>query len=237
MTKIVSNIPNYLTLGNLFCGALGIERVFAGHPEHAFLLMLIAAVLDFFDGFLARLLKADGEMGRQLDSMADMVSFGVLPAVIWYHFIMQYMYCTDDLICSNRYAWVPLVLGAGWRLAKFNVDSRQGTGFHGVPTPITGIALGSIAFSHYFDTWLLPVYTNFYVMMFAPTVAAMLMVSDIPMLALKFKKGDPQNRIKWIFLGVSVVILAYFGWDSPPLIYVFYILLSVLANFVTKKKT
>lgn len=237
MKEIVGNLPNMLTLGNLTCGLLGIMNVFDNKPEIAFWFMVAAGVFDFLDGFLARLLKVSGEMGKQLDSLADMVTFGVLPGLIAWNLMEGSGYCPKDSFCINRYVWILFTLAAAWRLAKFNIDTRQSTGFIGVPTPISGLALGSVALSVAMKSPMVAIYTNFWVLKGMPMLMALLMISDFPMLAFKFKKQDSQNIWKYAFLGLAVVLIAIFRFDSGPMIYAAYVLFSFIANFALKSKT
>lgn len=236
MKRVLKDLPNLMTLGNLACGAIGIERVMAGDLTTAFVLMLVAAVLDFFDGFTARLLGADGEMGKQLDSLADMVTFTVLPGIILYHYTMKFEYCMPNGFCTSRYAWLALPLGGAWRLARFNIDTRQKTGFVGVPTPITGLAFGSLilAFEWAPASWWTGIYGNFYFLTMAPVVAAYLMVSDLPMLAMKFAKNDPLLRWKLALLPVFAAAAFFAGFGAGPVMLAVYVFISIIANFVTK---
>jgi CDP-diacylglycerol--serine O-phosphatidyltransferase len=174
--KWTKEIPNMITMGNMACGLLGIGFVMAGQEWMGFLMMLLGAGLDFFDGFAARKLGVAGEMGKQLDSMADVVTFGVLPGLIWKAMMEYHGYCPPDRFCINGYIWLLIPLAAGYRLAKFNIDTRQTTGFLGIPTPITGLVLGSFAWMSYNlgnpgDVWFIdkplidvrPVFNSFWV--------------------------------------------------------------------------
>lgn len=241
MNDLIRNIPNLLTMGNLACGLIGLERVLAGEPKHAIIAMLIAAVLDFFDGFTARLLKVSGEMGKQLDSLADLVTFGVLPGIIWYDLIMQTGYCTPTGFCTSRYAWVFIPLGAAWRLAKFNIDTRRITGFYGTPTPITGIVMASVWLAAapqagHQASWLESLYQARYFVLLAPLAAFYLMTSDLPMLALKFHKSDRQLMYKIALVAISVLLVILFQAAAGPVVLIFYVLISLLANFASLKQ-
>jgi len=234
MKEIISNLPNMLTLGNLACGLLGIMQVYDNRPELAFWFIVAAAILDFFDGFLARLLNASGEMGKQLDSLADLVSFGVLPGLIIWNLMEKNGYCPAGQFCINRYVWLIFPLAGAWRLAKFNIDTRQSSGFLGVPIPISGLALASIAISVDSASTLSHFYTNFYVLKGMPMLMAFLMVSELPMLALKFKKGDPLFIYKVLLIAISLGLVAFFRFDSLPLVYAVYVLFSIFTNFAAK---
>ena len=129
---IKKQIPNLFTLGNLSCGVIAIILISDSQFERAAWFMLLATVLDFFDGFLARLFKVSGEMGKQLDSLADLVTFGIAPA------IMLYVFGIHNHLGPEKFAFILLAVFSAYRLARFNIDTRQSTSFIGVPTPITG---------------------------------------------------------------------------------------------------
>ena len=237
----MKHIPNMVTLGNLACGLLGISQVLQGQMQLAFLFMLLGAVLDFFDGFLARALKADGELGKQLDSLADLVTFGVLPGLIWRFYMNAMGFCNPNGFCINAYVWLFIPLGAAYRLAKFNIDTRQTTGFLGVPTPITGITLASWAWM--LDTsgnynWafvnIVPYFQYFYMLLYMPLLASYLMISDWPMLALKFKSGDPLNAWKYALLAVGALSIIVFGSAGIATFYFAYLAISFISNSVVK---
>lgn len=244
--KLIKEIPNLITMGNMACGLLGIGFVMAGLEWMGFVLMIVGAGLDFFDGMAARKLGVAGKMGKQLDSMADVVTFGVLPGLIWKSMMEYHGYCPADRFCINGYIWLLIPLAAGYRLAKFNIDTRQTTGFYGIPSPITGLVLGSFAWlshnlGHPGDLWFIDnptidirsVVNNFWVWLYMPLLAAFMMVSDIPMLAMKFAKDDPLKKYK-----LSLVILALpcvlFGSAGVAVFYFLYIIVSLLANFAVK---
>jgi CDP-diacylglycerol--serine O-phosphatidyltransferase len=241
---MIQSIPNLITLGNLSCGLLGITMVMQGNPFAGFLFMILGAILDFFDGFVARLLKADGELGKQLDSMADVVTFGVLPGLIWRYYIQNQGYCSASGFCINNYVWIFIPLGAAYRLAKFNIDTRQTTGFLGVPTPITGLALASWSWIMYnldqptFSVLdVREILTHFYFWLYVPILASYMMISDFPMLALKFKSGDPLNKWKYALLALGIVSIALFGAAGVAVFYFIYILISFIANFAIQKQS
>ena len=237
MRELIQNIPNALTLGNLACGCIGIERVMAGDVTTAFWLICIAAVLDFFDGFTARLLKADGEMGKQLDSLADLVTFAVLPGIVLFHYTMKFEYCMPNGFCSSRYAWLALPIAGAWRLARFNVQNNTSGHFTGVPTPITGLAFASLipALELAGSSSLVNLYSGFYFLTMGPVIAAYLMVSDFEMPALKFGKGKSFAVWQWVIPCIWIVSVVIFGYASGPLIYLGYVIPSIIANFATNK--
>lgn len=225
--KAIKFIPNLFTLGNLLCGVLAIYHIFGDRSETAAMLVVLAAILDFFDGFLARLLKADGEMGKQLDSLADLVSFGVVPAFMLYHLSWP----VDGY---PRFAFLLLALFSAYRLAKFNIDTRQTTEFIGVPTPVTALMVISWVFIESdLRDWLfgsaLP-YAVFCVLI------SLLLVSEIRLPSLKIKKGPLRNYYRHLFLaGVCLVSALLWGWLCVPVFYLTYVLSSILFNFAGKR--
>jgi CDP-diacylglycerol--serine O-phosphatidyltransferase len=236
MKETLKGLPNMLTLGNLSCGAIGIERLMAGDMNSILICMALAALLDFADGFVARLLGADGELGKQLDSLADLITFALLPGLVMLHYTLEKGYCMPDGFCTSRYAWLALPLAGAWRLANFNIDTRQKTGFLGVPTPITGLAFGSLilAFENTNDSVFKAVFEHPYFFSFAPIIAAYLMVSEWPMLSLKFKKGDPLLLWKIAVPLLGLVCVPIFGVYSGIPFLLIYVLWSIIANFVTQ---
>ena len=187
---------------NLLCGALGVIFTFQGALDIAFYLMLAAAVCDFFDGFAARLLKAYSPVGKELDSLADCISFGLLPAMMMHRRLVEGG-------VTGFVAYIPLIISvfAALRLAKFNVDDRQSENFLGLATPACALWCGSLIYaadhgvvtfaSMLHDTRLIPI---------ASVVLALLMVSEIPMFSLKVKKGSPYNRVRIYFAAIVAAI-------------------------------
>ena len=231
--RIVKHIPNTITSTNLLCGVLGVICTLKGSIDTAFLLMLAAAVCDFCDGLAARLLKAYSELGKQLDSLAEMVSFGVLPSLMMYSLMVQTQ--GDSWIC-----YVPLLIAvfSALRLAKFNIDERQSDSFIGLATPACAIICGAFAYYVCNDpaSTLASWAATRYFIPFTSVTLCILLVSEIPMFSMKFKKGSSgsQNKIRIVFLAASaaVVILTVIlkmNWSIIPLI-VF--LVYILLNFI-----
>ena len=207
MNRIIKQIPNTITSMNLLCGALGVIAAFKGWMDTAFYLMLAGAVCDFCDGLAARLLKAYSPMGKELDSLADLITFGFLPSIMLYK-------CMDFYYPREWFCYLPLiiVIFSALRLAKFNVDDRQDENFLGLATPACALICGSFAYISQFDInnivgvftetkWLIPACSG---------VLALLLISEIPMFSMKFKKDAPKD-IKWIryaFIALVVVSLA-----------------------------
>ena len=205
--KIIKQIPNCITSMNLICGALGIIAAFKGWLDTAFYLMLAGAVCDFCDGLAARLLKAYSPMGKELDSLADVITFGLLPSIMLYK-------CMDLYHPGAWYCYTPLIIAvfSALRLAKFNVDSRQSENFIGLATPACAMICGSFATISYLDlnnvvgaftesTWMIPA---------GAAILSLLLISEVPMFSMKFKKGSTDGY-KWeriSFITVAVVSLA-----------------------------
>ena len=199
------HIPNTITSMNLLCGAMGVIYSMQGRMKMAFIFMLLAAVFDFCDGLAARMLKAYSPIGKELDSLCDMVSFGLLPSLMLVA-TMHYQGCTGWVI------YLPLFLAvmSALRLAKFNIDERQTSDFLGVPTPAAAIICGSLAaYIRFEPESLLATWAG--TPWFLPAVAVilgLLLVSEIPMFGMKVAKGHRLLDAKRIvFLVASVVVL------------------------------
>jgi CDP-diacylglycerol--serine O-phosphatidyltransferase len=247
--NIKKHIPNALTCGNLFCGCLAIVFAFEGNLVVSAYLVGLAAVLDFFDGFVARLLNVGGELGKQLDSLADMVTFGVVPAVVMYHLLaqafwgthMDYQDCQPETMASVNYysyfAYTPFLIAvfSALRLAKFNIDTRQTTSFIGVPTPANAILICSLPLILEQKTGLACWILNPYLLVLLTLLMSFLLVAELPLFALKFKNfGWVDNKIRYLFLIVSVLLLVLLQFLAIPFIIFLYIILSIVNNFLSR---
>ncbi len=249
--NIKKHIPNAITCGNLLCGCLAIVFAFEGNLVISAYLVGLAAVLDFFDGFVARLLNVGGELGKQLDSLADMVTFGVVPAVVMYHLLSQAFWGThtnaldcqpEEIIKTNYYSFVaysPFLIAvfSALRLAKFNIDTRQITSFIGVPTPANAILICSLPLIIKQNInnvcWVL----NPYFLICLTLLMSFLLVAELPLFALKFKNFSwADNKIRYSFLIISVVLLILFQFIAIPFIIFLYIILSVINNIYNRNK-
>lgn len=205
--SIVRYIPNTITSCNLLCGVLGVIASFSGRPDVAFALMLAASVFDFCDGFAARLLKAYSDMGKELDSLSDMVSFGVLPSVLLYNLSVS-VRGTADFVC-----FIPVLIAifSGLRLAKFNVDERQHSSFMGLATPPCALICASLCDFVYAvpDSMLAERIECGWVLPVLSIVLALLLVSEIPMFAMKVKTGDEVDRLTKVARMVFFVAIAF----------------------------
>ena len=234
-------VPNLLTLANLACGLLAIPFALQADTTHiAFQLIILSSVFDFFDGMAARALKVEGPLGMQLDSLADVVSFGVVPGLIWKSLMDVRGLCPPTGFCINSYVWMLIPLAAAYRLARFNVQPSGLKYFIGIPTPITGLVLASFSFislqiggfEKYQWGLIIPpseILNIVYVWLYLPLLGAYLMVSEIPFLALKFNKVDDMNKYRLAFVLASVLMIVLTGVWSLAFIYILYILFSLLS--------
>ncbi len=241
--NITRHIPNTITSMNLLCGVLGVICVFSGESDTAFLLMLLAAVCDFFDGFSARALKAYSAIGKELDSLADLVSFGLLPSLML-HRMMTVLSPEAGLLC---YLPLLIVVASALRLAKFNTDDRQSENFLGLATPACAMICGSMTYYIMKDAdSFLTVWASGRI--FIPLVSVMLsalMVCELPMFSMKVRKGSQKNtplyRMRISFIGTMVVsavlvLLLGLNWSMIVLlVFVLYIIINVIGVLTTKK--
>lgn len=234
--KYFKFVPNLLTLLNLLSGIFAIILASEGLLAEAAYLILIAAVFDFLDGFAARLLKAYSAIGAQLDSLADVVSFGVAPGFILYNLIlishgrMELVLFGIDIIPLLVFI-VPLF--AALRLAKFNVDERQTDSFIGLPSPAAAILIASLPLVreqlYEGQSLFYMVTTNTYFYLGIAFVSAALMVAELPLFSLKFKNFKlKNNEIRWFFLAISVVLLVFLQAVAIPFIILSYLFLSLV---------
>lgn len=228
------HIPNALTCANLLCGCVGIVEVFHNNMLLSCGLIVLAGVFDFLDGFVARLLKVSSPIGKELDSLADVVTFGVLPAIIVYQLLMR---SVPDLVDI----WIPnlaflIAVCSALRLAKFNIDPRQSDSFIGVPTPANALLIASLPFiAHYYPVWE-PIIVNTTNLLILTAVMSFLMVSELPLFALKFKSfGWWGNEIRYFFLIASLILLILLGVVAVPLVIGLYIATSAVANLAKRK--
>lgn len=230
-------IPNILTCFNLISGCISIVMALRGNLEMASLLIFSAALFDFLDGFAARMLKVQSPMGVDMDSLADVVSFGTAPAMILFVWMEQALRNLSPDIESMflvsilpYFAFIVPAFSA-LRLANFNHDERQHTEFIGLPTPANALFLGFLHFSS--DE--LSFVANFWVLLGLTIIFSLLLIVNIPMFSLKFKNFNIKgNEIKYIFLLISLILLIIFKLGAFPIIILTYILLS-LGIFVIKK--
>ena len=230
-------IPNMLTLGNLLCGSAAVVALLAhSNYELAFWLMIASAVCDFFDGFAARLLKSSSPLGVQLDSLADMVSFGLVPSVALfcvYDALPAALQLSDSVAVVLRYLTFIVVAFSALRLAKFNIDDTQHSEFCGLPTPANGLLCLSVAMLAAAGQLAL---TREAVVVLAVVMAFML-ISPVRMFALKFKGfGWKGNEIRYIFIVACALIIAFLSQYAIPTIILLYIAISVVRWAINLRK-
>ncbi len=231
----IFTIPNILTCCNLLSGVFGIISVFHSDLILAAWLLILGGIFDFFDGFVARLLKSSSPIGKELDSLADVITFGVLPAAILYSLIQDAVPDFTDL-WKAYLAFGLISVFSALRLAKFNVDTRQSESFIGVPTPANGFFVASLPFIIKYNPEYKPLIVNQYVLLGYVVVMCYLLISEVPLFALKFKTFDwNNNKLKYIFILLSLLLLLVFKFVAIPLCILLYILMSMV-NMVASKK-
>lgn len=269
------NIPNLITSMNMLSGVAAIILTFSGRLDLAPFAIFIGAILDFFDGFLARKLGVSGELGKQLDSLADMITFGLAPGIIMLNVMVVSIYLDGPYYDMNfqQYAhfqmnnWmnavfngVPNSMDASikylpffaflipffslFRLAKFNIDVRQTESFIGLPTPLNTIffcffpLLLLTNFGHLYAGWgIIPMVTDSYFLAGVVVLMSLLLVSEIPLFSLKFKTfAWSGNEIRYTFLIVCLLLIAFLLVWSIPIIVILYLIFSIILNNSKKKE-
>lgn len=225
---MLRHLPNFLTCCNLLCGCFGIVFLLEDRGIQAAYFVWAAGLFDFFDGFAARLLKVASPIGKELDSLADVVSFGVLPALVMYKLIGH---ATDSL--ALPYIGFSIAAFSALRLAIFNVDTRQSDSFIGLNTPANSIFITALPLlSPTIQSWLF----QDYILVAITLIFSMLLVSPIHFFAFKFKNFRwADNKIRFTFLVLAVLLLVLLQFNAIPLIILLYIALS-LANQAFENK-
>ncbi len=228
-TRLKKHLPNAITCANLFSGCVGIVLAFKGELIAAAYAIFLSAIFDFFDGLASRVLKSFSGIGKDLDSLADMVSFGVLPAVIMYQLFLQARQIDNVSPWLNFIAFLIPVFSA-LRLAKFNVDTRQEENFIGMPTPANAILIASfpIIIGHH-NRYYTPYLLNPYVLSCFVIVMCTLLVLEMPMMSLKIKNKDfHKNIYRYLLLLFSAILILFFKFAAVPVVILFYIILSIV---------
>ncbi|MBQ0021802.1 MAG: CDP-diacylglycerol--serine O-phosphatidyltransferase [Prevotellaceae bacterium] len=245
------HIPNTITCCNLICGCIATYCAFHHGHQVAFLFILLGAVFDFFDGMTARALGVSGKLGVELDSLADCVTFGVAPSAMMFTLFNHVAYpeLMANEVFFNVMPFTAFIMAAfsALRLAKFNIDERQHTGFIGMPTPANAIFWGALISSS--EEWLTsPRFNAFFLFMFM-VLACWLLVCEVPMFAFKFKNMSwEDNKIKYIYLIAAVAVLVCSGimgaaegfvWQSlcrgVACCIGLYVAMSIVASYLPKK--
>lgn len=233
---IVRNIPNSITCCNLISGCIATYNAFLGDIRMALLWIIVGAVFDFFDGMSARLLKVSSPIGKELDSLADDITFGFAPSAIIFYEISIMEYPSELLMLKPYLPYFAFVMAAysALRLAKFNLDERQSLGFIGLPTPANALFWGAlfVGAQNFMEStvYMLPV------VLLMICVSCWLLIAEVPMFALKFKQwGWKGNEVKYIFLISCLPLLMIFGITAFSVIIAWYVVLSVVVNLRNKK--
>ena len=227
MNFIKNNLANAFTLGNLFSGSVGAIMLLQGNYQITAVCIIISAVLDFFDGFIARALKSNSELGVQLDSLADMVTFGLLPGLTMYKMLEPFGYGVFPF--EVKYLGLFITLFSCLRLAIFNIDDEQKYYFKGLNTPSNTFLIFGLyyaymeknAFGFLLDNqWLLIIFTG---------LSSWLLISPVKMIAMKFKSMKLEDNYPKLALFIgSILILAFLGIVGIPAVIIYYILVSLI---------
>ena len=224
--SITRHIPNTITCCNLLSGCMAVMAAFHADAWHTLIWVVAGALFDFCDGLSARLLKAYSPIGKELDSLADLVTFGLAPSVLCFTALKGLSYPCDWLAQFYPYIGFALVTFAALRLAKFNIDERQTTSFLGLAVPANALFWGGL-----FQMDLNAIPAAPWILGVLVIIFAGLMVSEIPMFSLKFKNLSwSDNKIRFIFLLVSVLILIVLGRQGLSAVIGWYIILSILTK-------
>ena len=222
---LVKQIPNFITLLNLFCGCIATIFAVQNNLELAALFVLLGIGFDFFDGLAARLLKVQSELGLQLDSLADLVTSGLVPGIVMYQLLSTTFgqpfemkaneWFVDQVISEFNGSYVSLLgllitLASAYRLAKFNIDTRQTDSFIGLPTPSNTLMIVSLPLIllYHSDSWAVTLVNNPWFLIGLTVLSCFLLNAELPLFALKFKTwGFKENKVRYIFLMVAITLL------------------------------
>ena len=230
---ITRHIPNFVTACNLFSGCIAAVMAFQANYEMAILFIILGATFDFFDGMLARLFHVSGPLGKELDSLADDITFGFAPSVIVFSLFKEVQYPAFMQCIADIFPYTAFIIAAfsALRLGKFNIDPRQSSSFIGLPTPANALFWGSLVVGGH--SFLISDAFNALYLFILVLLMSYLLVAELPMFSLKFKNLSwKDNKISYIFLLVCIPLLVTFRISGFAAIILWYILLSLL----TKKK-
>ncbi len=246
--NIKAQIPNLFTMLNLFCGCVALERVAYLDFEWGFFFVCLGIFFDFFDGFFARKFGVAGPLGVQLDSLADMVTSGVVPGFVMFQLLRLKLivpdfngfgqYSANDNSYNLVFLGFIITLGACYRLAKFNIDTRQSDSFIGLPTPANCLFIASLplVIAQYAGNFISEYLSNQWVLFAITLLSAYVMNAEIPLFSLKIKDFSfAKYKLQIFFLLISVLMLICLQILAVPLIIIIYVLLSVFNNIITKK--
>jgi CDP-diacylglycerol--serine O-phosphatidyltransferase len=233
--NIKAQIPNLFTMLNLFCGCVALVMAIDLKFDMAFYFVCLGIFFDFFDGFFARKFGVAGPLGVQLDSLADMVTSGVVPGFVMLCLLSNKNYSTFNYL---PYVGFIITLGACYRLAKFNIDERQSDSFIGLPTPANALFITSLPLIivNFTDTIVAEYLCNNWVLLTITFLSTFIMNAEIPLFSLKIKDFSfAKYKLQIFFLAISVLLLIFLQILAVPLIIIIYVLLSVFNNMVNKK--
>jgi CDP-diacylglycerol--serine O-phosphatidyltransferase len=228
---IKKHIPNIITLLNLFCGCIALVFATEANFEMAFFFVCLGIFLDFFDGFFARLFQVSSPLGLQLDSLADMVTSGVVPGLVLFYLLQKGSGVTP--LGFFPYLGFIITLGSCYRLANFNIDTRQTDSFIGLPTPANALFILSLPLVlKYSDSLVIfEVLSNQWVLLAITLFSAFILNAEIPLFSLKIKDFTfKKNALQIFFLTLSVLLLVFFQYLGIPLVIITYVLVSVVQN-------
>lgn len=240
--QIKKHIPNAITLLNLASGLLAIIAIFKGYYDEAFLFVCLGIFFDFWDGFFARKFNVSGELGLQLDSLADVVTSGVVPGLMIFKLLQDIQeddtsiyYLTEEYYYMGFVPYLGFIvtLASAYRLAKFNIDTRQTDSFIGLPTPANALFIMSIPMIQFDGTheWLVNALFNPFVLLIISLVSAYMLNAEIPLFSLKIKDFSwDKNKLQVFFLTIAATLLLFFGFTALPIIILLYVVLSVVNN-------
>lgn len=245
---LTRQIPNYITLLNLLCGCIATIFAVQNNLETAALFVVLGIGFDFFDGLAARLLNAQSELGLQLDSLADMVTSGVVPGIVMYQLLAQVFgkpfyvipdsWSMDQVITGFDMSYISLIglaitLASAYRLAKFNIDTRQTTSFIGLPTPANTLMIVSLPLILKYEQqpWITELIINKWFLIVLTIISCYLLNAEIPLFALKFKTwGFKENKIRYAFLIIAVLLILLLKFLALPCLILLYVLMSLLSK-------
>jgi len=233
-------IPNLLTLLNLFSGCLAVVYAINNQIQFAVLFVMVGIFFDFFDGFAARLLGVQSEFGKQLDSLADMVTSGVVPGIVMVQMLLKTSN-TEPLGYLNGFQDFPFIamigfsitLASCYRLANFNIDENQKENFIGVPTPANTLFILSLPLMHVYPEYhyISYVVDNHYVLLLVTALSCYMLNAKLELFSLKFKTFTfKENKRKYVFLSLSLALILVLKLASIPTIILMYLLMSVVRN-------
>jgi len=227
---IKKHIPNSLTCCNLMCGCMATGAAFYGNYRWAIVMIIVGAVFDFFDGMVARLLGVSSPIGKELDSLADVVTFGVAPSAILFYLFHEVQYPAFLEPAAKILPYTAFLMAAfsALRLAKFNLDTRQTTSFIGLPTPANALFWGSLVVGQH--AFLVSAKFNAVFLFLFMFLSCLLLVAEVPLFSLKFKDLSwEHNRVQYIFL-VGCLVCLPLGASALAAIVVWYVALSLIVN-------